>query len=41
MRWAGYVAHLGKMRISYKYLVGKNENKSPDEGIIFKVDVKR
>jgi hypothetical protein len=28
MRWAGHVAHMGKMRNAYKILVGKPEEKS-------------
>jgi hypothetical protein len=29
MRWAGHVAHVGKMRNAYKILVGKPEGKRP------------
>jgi hypothetical protein len=29
MRWAGHIAHMGKMRNVYKILVGKPEEKRP------------
>jgi hypothetical protein len=29
MRWAGHVAHMGRMRITYKILVRKSEGKRP------------
>ena len=29
MRWAGHVAHMGEERGAYRFLVGKQEGKSP------------
>jgi len=27
MRWTGYMARMGKMRVAYRFLVGKHEEK--------------
>jgi hypothetical protein len=39
MKWAGHVAHMGKMRNAYKILVGKPEDKK-DHSEDLDVDVK-